>query len=231
MPFCSQTKSAGVVYVEFIIAAVPLLIMLFCLMQLALILSAGILVTYSAQKAARAAIVVLGDDHEKVEYSEPLHQVGNGGSDVSAYRGAGDNSRYEAIRIAARYALAPVSPSLAPLGAMSVRQALQQGGKVDTAVALAGWTKYAVGLGFKDGDEAYISRFGPRDVVSVQIVFLYPCLIPIGREFVCDSYGKLSQNARALIEVNGTYIGWSRFLNWRFVALSATASLPNQGKR
>jgi hypothetical protein len=52
----------GAVYVEFLVAFVPLLLFFLSLVQLALLATGGLMVDHAAVVAARAAIVVLPDD-------------------------------------------------------------------------------------------------------------------------------------------------------------------------
>lgn len=216
---------------EFLIVIIPLITLFLCLIQLALVMGAGILTQHGAQKAVRAAIVVLSDDHEAANYKEPLNSVGSGAKGVGAYRNATKDGRYETIRMAARLSLAPVSPTWQALSSDTVRSALSQGVDVGMLLSLAGWTKYGVGLGFLDFNENYISSFSPIDDIRVELIFLYPCTVPVGRELLCRSYQNLSEHDRTLIETNGRIIGWSRFSDRRFVALRAIAALPNQGRR
>jgi Flp pilus assembly protein TadG len=57
---CRGTR--GAVYVEFLAAFLPVFIMFECLVQLAGMYTAKLVVLHSAETAARAAVVVLGDD-------------------------------------------------------------------------------------------------------------------------------------------------------------------------
>lgn len=57
---CSGTR--GAVYVEFLAAFLPMFIMFECLVQIAGLYAAKLVVLHSAETAARAAVIVLNDD-------------------------------------------------------------------------------------------------------------------------------------------------------------------------
>jgi hypothetical protein len=59
-----REDEAGVVYLEFLLAIVPVLLLFFAICQLALLTTAGAVVRHAAYRAARSAIVVLEDDPE-----------------------------------------------------------------------------------------------------------------------------------------------------------------------
>ncbi len=57
-----RDDTRGAVYVEFLIAFMPVFVFFLCLLQLALLFSAKLLVEHSATEGARAAAVVFGDE-------------------------------------------------------------------------------------------------------------------------------------------------------------------------
>lgn len=57
-----RAHTRGAVYVEFLIAFIPVLTLFLCLVQLALLYAARLLVDHAAHQAARAAAVVWGDE-------------------------------------------------------------------------------------------------------------------------------------------------------------------------
>ena len=225
----NSRRVRGVVYVEFLIVIIPLLILMFSLVQMALFLSAGILTHLAALKAARSAMVVIDDDHEKAKYPEDLYLVGNGASGVDAYRNLTPESRFHTIRLAARAPLLAVSPTLKSATAASIDGALNNVGGLQIGLELMnkGWTWYYVGLGFLNDDDAYVSTIRPDDHVRVRVVFLYPCFVPIGRAFACHKWDDLPKADRDLLNVNDKL---KRTLliygGWRFVTLSAEAPIP-----
>lgn len=84
----------GAVFVEFLIAFLPVLTFFLCLLQLALLFSVKLVTEHAAINAARAAAVVIGDE-KKPYNNEPINQLRIGGA------------RYDAIRGAALLTLAP----------------------------------------------------------------------------------------------------------------------------
>jgi hypothetical protein len=87
----------GAVFVEFLIAFLPVLTTFLCLCQLALLFAVKLVVEHAAVNAARTAAVVIGDDPKAYSGSvEPLHQVQKNGA------------RYTAIERSAVLSLAPL---------------------------------------------------------------------------------------------------------------------------
>jgi hypothetical protein len=85
----------GAVFVEFLIAFMPVYVFFLCVIQLSLLFTVRLVTEHAAVNAARAAAVVLADDPRRYG-GEHLHEV-------SAERG----ERYTAIRNAALLTLAP----------------------------------------------------------------------------------------------------------------------------
>lgn len=86
----------GVVFVEFLIAFLPVYTFFLCLIQLGLLFSVRIVTEHAAFNAARAAAVVIGDDPRRYN-GEPINRlVVKGGA------------RYDAVRNAALLTMAPL---------------------------------------------------------------------------------------------------------------------------
>lgn len=90
-----RDDTRGAVYVEFLIAFMPVFVFFLCLLQLALLFSAKLLVEHAATEGARAAAVVFGD--EAGPYNEPSPQLNT----ISI-------ERRRAVRSAVLIALAPM---------------------------------------------------------------------------------------------------------------------------
>jgi hypothetical protein len=86
----------GAVYVEFLIAFLPVYVFFLCLIQLALLFTVRLITDHAAQNAARAAAVVIGDEGLHDYDNEPKHQVTE------------DGARRGVIRNAALLTLAPL---------------------------------------------------------------------------------------------------------------------------
>ncbi|MBX3193152.1 MAG: pilus assembly protein [Labilithrix sp.] len=90
-----RRDTRGAVYVEFLVAFLPVFVFFLCLLQLALLFSARLVVDHAAIEGARAAAVVIGD--EPAPYREPTigtHTL--------------SKERQKAIRSAVLIALAPL---------------------------------------------------------------------------------------------------------------------------
>lgn len=71
-----RDDTRGAVYVEFLIAFMPAFVFFLCLLQLALLFSAKLLVEHAATEGARAAAVVFGDEPGPYAESKPQMNVG-----------------------------------------------------------------------------------------------------------------------------------------------------------
>jgi hypothetical protein len=89
--------ASGAVYVEFLIAFLPLLCLFSALVQLAMVQIASLVTNHAAVSAARAAMVVLPDNRDPEGYGAKLNEIGGG--------------RLDAIVAAANMALAAIDSS------------------------------------------------------------------------------------------------------------------------
>jgi hypothetical protein len=86
----------GVVFVEFLIAFLPVYTFFLCFIQLALLFAVRLVTEHAAIDAARAAAVVIGDDPKRYN-GEKINRLTVRGS-----------ARYEAVRDAALLSMAPL---------------------------------------------------------------------------------------------------------------------------
>jgi hypothetical protein len=86
----------GVVFVEFLIAFLPVYTFFLCLLQLALLFAVRLVTEHAAVDAARAAAVVIGDDPKRYN-GEKINRLTVKGS-----------ARYQAVRDAALLSMAPL---------------------------------------------------------------------------------------------------------------------------
>jgi len=86
----------GVVFVEFLIAFLPVYTFFLCLLQLALLFAVRLVTEHAAENAARAAAVVIGDDPKRYN-GEKINRLTVKGS-----------ARYDAVRDAALISMAPL---------------------------------------------------------------------------------------------------------------------------
>jgi Flp pilus assembly protein TadG len=220
----------GVAYVEFLVVIGPFLVLVLGLTQLGLLFGADLLVAHAAGKAARAAIVILPDDHEDADWVEPVNQVSSG-QGLTGYLLAPSGGRLSAIRDAARLTLSPIGPSLDSINPDSVAGALIQPSGISLLSGLVGWTSLAVAVSFPDGEGGYRTTFDPRGPVTVRVTYLFRCAVPLGRDLLCGGIGDLSPGQTGvLLQNGGTLFGLVSLAGMRVIALEAERTLPNQGR-
>lgn len=221
---------SGIVFVEFLLAFVPLWVFFLCLVQLALLARADLIVKHAADAAARSAAVVLPDDPN--EYGgEPtmsldrnpipsaglaraLEQIArfisspNLDSLTSALSSAplvnAGRSRLNTIRLAVYVALTPLAPSRVRHHARpSLREAI--GGKRRLLNALI-HHPFAASVTFPAVAGSVVS--GPE--ITVRVVYAYPCAVPLARRLLCGSFDDLASHEdyeQALLPVLGRFSG------------------------
>ena len=86
----------GAVFVEFLIAFLPVYTFFLCLIQLGLLFSVRIVTEHAAFNAARAAAVVIGDDPKRYRGEKPNRMTVRG------------SARYDTVRNAALLSMAPL---------------------------------------------------------------------------------------------------------------------------
>ena len=208
----------GAAYAEFLIAFPLVLILFLCLVQLSLMYVGKLAVRHAANRAARAAVVVL-PDHPRYYDGEAINQIDydGSGSDSGAEGGfagmgaipggsvvAGSgSSRLRAIRSAAYIPLTPLSPSLdAVLGEQSVASAFDRGA-ADIAAGALTYNRGAVSVTFpsEPAGMEFRESFEPREQVTTRVTYLYHCGVPIVNRFMCHSFlGLMSGAPDVLLE-------------------------------
>lgn len=204
----------GVVYVEFLIAFVPVFIFFLALVQLSLIAVARIVVQHAAVRGVRAAVVVLDDDPARYDDAERGNLRAGTDVDAGGEKAIGDvvgaederapdaeqlhydGARMAAIARAVHVPLAAISPG--PTWLLEVL------GFTDRSVGRAlGYTPLArllYGLNFHLGLTTAItfpvepgaSKFHKGevtgdDLITVRVTHLFACSVPIAARLVCGS--------------------------------------------
>jgi hypothetical protein len=225
-------EQRGVVYLEFLFAIFPVLIAFFGFTQLALIITARIVVQHAATRAARSAVVVLDDDPERYDgaprgqivYREQSNQqtpsvsapgvmsqalnMGGGtsiGSQQSSSRGG---ARLNAIRTAAYMPLGAIAPSPDRLMRAFGMSSGSLGNLGAGARFLAGMLLYnraaaVVTLRKEPGSKTVANVVPSRNFgVTVHVTYLYLCGMPFADLFLCDSALDLSGYGQVIGSVN-----------------------------
>lgn len=239
-----RTDVRGAVYVEFLLVFLPVFLLFLAIVQLGFVYAARLVVQHAANRAVRAAVVIIDDDPARyggeprgrlrLTGSHPARSFGQAYFRGIGYPGgSGDTMggpRFLDIRAAAALPLLAVAPSSASLsGPESVRSAIgRPGGRV------AGGSVYnpsalAVVFPTEPGADTFTNRFGKDDLVTVRVTYLFHCATPLVSRLMCKSaagaVGALSGDEQAQIDVG--YL--SSLSNPRFLVVRGEATLRNQG--
>ena len=211
-PACSRRR--GAVTAETLLVLPVLLLMVFCIAQMAFVSVAQLVVRHAAQRALRAAIVVLEDD--------PVHYggAGRGVLVASSHAAPGsfsqalpfvanydlpvdqlvralvdrDPSRLNAIRVAAYLPLLVLAPSMSWAGnAPDVHTVLARHPLAQLASGLL-YNLVACAVTFPErpgSQRQRASRYGPQDNVTVRVTYLFKCEIPLAARVLCDGLAEL----------------------------------------
>ena len=202
----------GVVFLEFLIAFVPVWTFFVCALQLAFIAQANLMVKHSADSAARSAVVVLPDDPSEYggepEMSVERNRVVGSGiaatlgrvgstlrtnpdsaSVVSAFSDTTianlGRSRLNTIRLAAHIPLMPLAPvNLGRDSQPSIAKAIGSSRKLVTALY---YQPFALAVTFPGLQEGVAT--GPE--ITVRVTYAYQCTVPLARRLLCRAFGDL----------------------------------------
>jgi hypothetical protein len=202
----------GVVYLEFLIAFIPVWTFFLCVAQLAFITHANLMVKHSADSAARSAAVVLPDDPNEYggepKMSVVRHPVTASGiasvlgrvastlrnsrsskSVVSAFSGEAlanlGSSRLNTIRLAAHIPLMPLAPvNVGHDGKPSMAKTIGSERKLISALY---YQPFAVAVTFPGMRDSVAS--GPE--ITVRVTYAYQCTVPLARRILCQAFGDL----------------------------------------
>ncbi len=187
----------GAVYVEFIIAFIPMFIFFLGMLQLAFMESGQLIVSMAAQKAVRAAVVQL--DNPKVclsggsqERQNPF--LGSGGATAPGAGRTSGNEVMDKIRAAAYLPLATLGPpahSYPFLG--NVLSGLNFAGEQTTRMLL-GYFAYGPGaaavwlmdeVGNLVEPAALRASLSGDHLITVHVHYVFPCIVPLARHIMC----------------------------------------------
>jgi hypothetical protein len=204
----------GAVFLEFLIAFVPVWTFALCVLQVALIARANLIVKHSADAAARSAAVVLPDD--PAEYGgEPQMSLGRNRVDAADLISILDRisgaltsaaprdataaisrpalanvgtSRLNAIRLAAHVPLIPLSPfDVGTDTSPSLRKSL---GGSRSLVTASYYQPFAVAVTFPKAVGPLIT--GPE--ITVRVTYAYQCSVPLARRILCAPFEHLGSD-------------------------------------
>lgn len=205
----------GVVYVEFLLAFMPLFLLFLGICQIALVTSARLVVQHAALRAVRSAIVVLEDSPADYD-GAPRGSLskGHGGSDRATRAlfdalgleasdspsgqtlnsGPQQGARMGLIRGAAYAPLLALSPRgslVAGVGAETLGESVPAGLRDRIGSALA-YARAASVVTIHGGSGALVSEpVDGRAAVTVRVTYLYPCAVPLVRVLMCRTLATL----------------------------------------
>jgi Flp pilus assembly protein TadG len=219
------------VYVEFIIAFMPIFVLFLAICQFSLLVVARLVVSHAAVRAARAAIVVLQDD--------PQYYNKAPCGTLSSNSGNQQGPRMTAIRSAAVEPLKVLAPGRGALvrSGQSVATALMPMSLAQSASSDL-YTGFATTVTLHDSptnDDLAREPIDPHAAVTARVIYFYQCDIPLVRGLICKSLGNLTSGkwawlrapmTRALSSGTSTAQNLSDRL---FLRILAKATLPNQG--
>lgn len=159
----------GAVFVEFLIAFLPVFTFFLCLVQLSLLFTVKVVTEHAAVNAARAAAVVIGDDPKTYDNEAPNVLQPNG-------------KRFEAVRDAA---LITLSPLILNGTVDSLRVSFPPPGT-------PGGEPQSGTINFATMDHSNISKVRVRVEVDAQ------CKIAIANRIACSSFANLIREALRL---------------------------------
>jgi hypothetical protein len=206
---CSD--QSGAVFLELLICIIPMWTFFLCLVQLALIAHASLMVRHAADSAARSAVVVLPDDPD--EYAgEPkmtvsrnplvvddvavaLNRLSSFLRDPSPHSIAGafseralanlGRSRLNTIRLAAHVPLMPLSPTRGGrVSHASIRNAI---GGEGALLAAFYYQPLAVAVTFPGLNGEVVTE--PE--ITVRVTYAYQCMVPLARRILCRAFSDL----------------------------------------
>lgn len=235
-------RTAGAIYVEFLVVFPIMLFFFLSLLQLAQIYVANLAVEHAATRASRAAIVILPDDPAYYD-GQAQNQVNPEVYAASSIPGdigtiievivalTGDRSdRMSEIRRAAWVPLIAISPSLeSALGDYTVENALKSGLTKVAASALYASASTAVTFYDEPRSTDMAWEFDAHQQITTRVTHLFYCSVPLARMVICDELGDVESEEAVRAELSQTSGRILSLWTGRFRALRAEATMPNQG--
>lgn len=231
---CLVGDCRGVVYLEFLIAFVPLFVLFLGTCQTALLVTARIVVRHAASAAIQSAIVVLEDSPEDYDgaprgsltagtgsgkglsdllaglgVTDGTTQSADGGGSAS---GAQSGARMVPIRMAAYASLLALSPHLEDIvlpQAGSLGQSLSAGfeNRILFALEYLRMASVVTIQSARGSDAVATSPIGGKAEVTIRVTYLCPCSVPFVRGLICRPLDSLLADQASNPTALGTRLG------------------------
>ena len=214
----AKRHSRGIVYVEFLLAFIPIFLLFLGTCQLVLLTAARLVVSHAAANGVRSAIVVLedtADDYggaprgnlskgksDTFAWDSLLERLGIGNAGTYTRRTGSRNgaaqvqngARMAAIRLSAATPLLTLAPKMsAVVSGDTLERSLVSSVGAQLAFAY-GYTEAAAAVVVKrseSSDELAIEPIDPKGSVTVEVTYLYHCGVPLVRGLMCSSLSSL----------------------------------------
>ncbi len=239
----TRSLERGVVALEVITCLVPVMILFLCAVQLSLLAVGRLVVGHAAVRGARAAIVLLEEDPQKMGGAPRGDLVAGGAGGARVGLGpalaqalpagtrpstTAGGARLRAIAEAVYAPLAVLAPG--PLayvsgGETSLYDAIGggrgSGGLTRLALGILAYGPAAtvVTLRAAPGSSELVTQVGPRAEVTVHVRYLQRCAVPVAARLMCRAAPPGEPGRRLSGLLRGA----------RFAVVEAEATLPNQG--
>ena len=240
----------GTIYIEVLLALMPLLISFLGITQLALLHMGQLVVTHAASRAVRAAVVILDDAPQYYDNAprndldarvardqagilKALEDLNDGYAELTSGTQVQGGARLNAIRQAAYHPLSVLAP------AVGGEKTLEQ------EVGGSPWIRIALGSLLYTRAAASVSvntPSGPRSPVTVKVAYLVSCGVPLVGPLMCTSGPELiaagilptskreSEATEKMAHVASPLLRDALLTSGgHYRVLTAEATLPNQG--
>lgn len=204
----------GVVYVEFLLAFIPLFLLFLGICQLVFLSAARVVVFHAAIAGARSAIVVLEDQADDYggaplgslsegkssspDLAQLLAQLGAKGKSLLVDERSGESAllpaipegpRMAAIRLAATVPLMTIAPSerSVSMANETLERSLVSNAGTQLTFALA-YTRAAAAVTVhsdETSEELAQEPLNPKGMLTVRVTYLYYCGVPVVRALMC----------------------------------------------
>jgi hypothetical protein len=225
-PHCLVGDTRGVVFIEFIIAFVPIFVLFLGVVQLALLSVANLVVQHAAVAGARAASVVLDDDPRYYDGAArgDVSKVGattNGGFERALAQRVGETGeavqgfslggpRMTAIRNAVHVPLAAIAPEpglflylISPTARAGLAQVLGSLPASRLIFGLTFWEPITTAVTFPKAagsSELFGSQFTDTITIRVRVTHLVPCMVPVVSALMCKMLISIGKPAKPPVD-------------------------------
>ena len=198
----------GAIFIEVLMAIIPILFVFLGVSQLALLKVGQLVVTHSALRGVRAAVVILDDDPKYYQGAPRGDLLAGSARQAGGLRGffqglgasyakelkQGEpqgGARMGAIREAVYFPLAVLAPLLS-----QDRSLADEVGNSPWLRLIGGWLAYgrgATAVTLRSSSGEVLNSVTSREIVRVRVAFLMPCGVPLVSALMCTGGGGVGE--------------------------------------